>query len=330
LALDPGGRPLDPLLVVRAEEFALLAPDVRRRAAAALAATRRCTVAVAGRSGRIPGELADSVDLGLTADPDGADTQTVAVVDVPAALGALEDRFAAAPLAALSYVWLLRQSAGLPVPAALTAESAAYSTLLAGPEFGGWLAERGPARPPDDRSGRVQTRRSGDLLHVRLSRPARRNAVDAAMRDALLAALAPAQWDRALRVELSGEGPTFSAGGDLDEFGSAVDPASAHVLRLGASVAEVLSQLRDRVTVRVHGTCLGAGFELPCFAGRVVAAPDTRLGLPELSMGLIPGAGGTASVVRRAGRWRAAWLGLTGTRIDARTALDWGLVDEIA
>jgi hypothetical protein len=329
LALDPGGRPFDPLLVVSAEEFALLRPDDRRRVAAALRATRRCTVAVAGACGLVPGELAESVDLGLTAGPDVADPRTVVVADVPAALGVLADRFAATPLAALTYVWLLRQSTGLPVPAALTAESAAYSTLLGGPEFAGWLAGRGPARPPDDRADRVQTRRSGEVLHVRLSRPARRNAVDAAMRDALLAALAPAQWDPALLVEISGDGPAFSAGGDLDEFGSAVDPASAHVLRLGASVAEVLDQLRDRVTVRVHGMCLGAGFELPCFAGRVLAAPDTRLGLPELSMGLIPGAGGTVSVVRRAGRWRAAWLGLTGTRLDARTALDWGLVDGI-
>jgi enoyl-CoA hydratase/carnithine racemase len=170
---------------------------------------------------------------------------------------------------------------------------------------------------------------SGDVLSVRLTRPARRNAVDAAMRDALLAALAPAEWDPGLQVDISGAGASFSAGGDLDEFGSAVDPASAHVLRLGASVAEVIHRLRDRVTVRVHGTCLGAGFELPSFAGRVVAAPDTVLGLPELTMGLIPGAGGTVGIVRRTGRWRAAWLGLTGTRLDAVTAREWGLVDEI-
>jgi hypothetical protein len=329
LTLGPGGRPVDPLLPVSAEEFAQLPPEDRSRAGAALRATRRCTVAVAGASGQVTGELAGSVDVVLTGRPAAVGTGAVEVPDVPAALGVLADRFAVTPLAALTYLWLLRQSADLPVPAALSAESAAYSTLLAGPEFARWLAGRGPARAPDDRAGRVESRRSGDVLHLRLTRPARRNAVDAAMRDALLAALAPAQWDPALRVVISGEGPTFSAGGDLDEFGSAVDPASAHVLRLGASVAEVLSQLRDRVTVQVHGTCLGAGFELPCFAGRVLAAPDTRLGLPELSMGLIPGAGGTVSIVRRAGRRRAAWLGLTGARLDARTALDWGLVDGI-
>jgi enoyl-CoA hydratase/carnithine racemase len=329
LALDATGRPVDPLLVVDVREFAALPAAARRRAVTALRGSRRCTVAVAPGTGRVPGELAAAVDLGLTAAGGTPDARTIAVPDVGEALGTLAERFAATPLAALTYVWLLRQSAGLPVPAALSAESAAYSTLLAGPEFADWLAARGPAREPDDRSSRVVSNRVGDVLHVRLDRPARRNAVDAAMRDALLAALTPAEWDRNLLVEITGAGPAFSAGGDLDEFGSAPDPARAHVVRLGASVAEAVHRMRDRVTVRVHGTCLGAGFELPCFAGRVLAAPDTRLGLPELAMGLIPGAGGTVSIVRRAGRWRAAWLGLTGTRVDARTALAWGLVDEV-
>ncbi|MGY1772476.1 enoyl-CoA hydratase/isomerase family protein [Blastococcus sp. SYSU D00813] len=328
LALDGAGRPVDPLLLVDAGEFTALPADARRRAVTALRGSRRCTVALAGGPERVPGELAQAVDLCLTADGPG-DARTVAVPDLAAAVTALAGRFAATPLAALTYVWLLRQSAGLPVPAALSAESAAYSTLLAGPEFARWLAARGPAREPDDRTHRVVSTRVGDVLHVRLDRPARRNAVDAAMRDALLAALAPAEWDPHLLVEVTGAGPSFSAGGDLDEFGSAPDPARAHVVRLGASVAEAVHRLRDRVTVRVHGTCLGAGFELPCFAGRVLAAPDTRLGLPELAMGLIPGAGGTVSVVRRAGRWRTAWLGLTGTRVDAATALAWGLVDEV-
>jgi len=327
LELDVRGRPVDPLLAVSADEFTTLDDAARRRVVAALRGTRRATVAVAGPGLRVPGELAQAVDLSLAVG--SSDGRVITVPDPLAALAALDDRFAATPLAALTYTWLLRQSAGLPVPAALSAESAAYSTLLAGPEFASWLAGRGAPRPPDDRSERVATSLSGDVLSVRLTRPARRNAVDAAMRDALLAALAAAEWDPLLQVEISGAGPSFSAGGDLDEFGTAVDPAGAHVLRLGASVAEVLHRMRDRVTVRVHGTCLGAGFELPTFAGRVVASPDTVLGLPELAMGLIPGAGGTVGIVRRAGRWRAAWLGLTGTRVDAATARGWGLVDEI-
>jgi len=61
----------------------------------------------------------------------------------------------------------------------------------------------------------------------------------------------------------------------------------------------------------------------------VMARPDTVIGLPEVSLGLIPGAGGTVSLPRRVGRHRAAWLALTGRTIDAATALAWGLVDEL-
>jgi enoyl-CoA hydratase/carnithine racemase len=61
----------------------------------------------------------------------------------------------------------------------------------------------------------------------------------------------------------------------------------------------------------------------------VVAQPDAVFGLPELALGLIPGAGGTVSVTRRIGRWRTAYLVLSGRAIDAATALAWGLVDEI-
>ena len=62
----------------------------------------------------------------------------------------------------------------------------------------------------------------------------------------------------------------------------------------------------------------------------MVARPDASFWLPELSLGLVPGAGGTVSLPRRIGRQRTAWLALSGRAIDAQTALDWGLVDELA
>jgi len=79
----------------------------------------------------------------------------------------------------------------------------------------------------------------------------------------------------------------------------------------------------------VHGACVGAGVELPAFAARVLARANVLFQLPEVSMGLVPGAGGTASIARRIGRQRTAWMALSGARIDAETAIDWGLVDEI-
>ncbi len=81
--------------------------------------------------------------------------------------------------------------------------------------------------------------------------------------------------------------------------------------------------------VGLHGACLGAGIELPAFAGRVVAADDARLGLPELDLGLVPGAGGTVSLPARIGRHRTLRLLLMGGTISAPVALEWGLVDEV-
>ena len=85
----------------------------------------------------------------------------------------------------------------------------------------------------------------------------------------------------------------------------------------------------DRVRADLHGACVGAGIELPAYARRVVAREDAFFELPEVSMGLVPGAGGTASLPRRIGRQRTACLALSGRRLDAATALGWGLVDEL-
>ena len=74
---------------------------------------------------------------------------------------------------------------------------------------------------------------------------------------------------------------------------------------------------------------MGSGIEMAAFARNVIARHDTRIALPEVSLGLIPGAGGTVSLPRRIGRHRTALLGLSGTVISASTALRWGLVDEI-
>ena len=121
----------------------------------------------------------------------------------------------------------------------------------------------------------------------------------------------------------------FCSGGDLDEFGTATDVTVAHLIRLERSVAARIARCRDRVSVHLHGACVGAGVELPAFAGAVSAEPDTMMSLPELRMGLVPGAGGTVGITRRIGRWRTAYLALRGEPLDAATACDWGLVDQV-
>jgi Enoyl-CoA hydratase/isomerase len=232
------------------------------------------------------------------------------------------------PVAGTALALLLRSASALDGPAGLVAESATYSALQAGGEFVRWRASR-PARAPEPGTARVRVERSDDELRIVLTRPARRNAVDWRMRDALAAALAQVPAERSVRVVLDGDGPDFCAGGDLDELGSRPDPAVAHLIRLTRSPAMLLHRLGRRTTAYLHGACLGAGIELPAFAGRVYAAEDTRIGLPEVGLGLLPGAGGTVSLPRRIGRWRTAFLALTGQPVDARLALRWGLIDAI-
>jgi enoyl-CoA hydratase/carnithine racemase len=172
--------------------------------------------------------------------------------------------------------------------------------------------------------------RDGDVLHITLNRPERRNAYGAQLRDALVAALDVALYDPDVRVVLDGAGPCFCAGGDLAEFGTVPDAATGHLIRTRHGAARPLHALAARTEVRVHGPCVGAGVELAAFAGRVVAAPGTTFRLPEVGMGLIPGAGGTVSLPRRIGVPRTLHLALTGAELDVETALAWGLVDEIS
>lgn len=221
-----------------------------------------------------------------------------------------------------------------PTLAAVVTESLAYSTLQASPEFARWLAERGPARMPEI-ADPVLTERDGNTLRIRLNRPQRHNAFSTDARAALLEALTVAQLDPSVdEVVLSGNGPSFCSGGDLAEFGTFTDPANAHVARTRYSPALALDELTARLgaacRAEVHGQVLGSGLEIAAFCGRVVAQPGSAFGLPELSLGLIPGAGGTISVTRRIGRWRTAYLVISGETIDPLTALRWRLVDQIA
>lgn len=246
---------------------------------------------------------------------------------IDAAIATLADAVAADPQAAVTLVQVLRLGRGRSLVEGLTVESLAYATLQAGAEHRAWLAAA-PARRPAVSKEPVRLARDGDTLAVTLDRPEVRNAVDAATRDALVAAFDVAvQAD--LRVELRGAGPDFCSGGDLAEFGTTPDPATAHLVRTTRSPARALAAVAERTTVFLHGACIGAGIELAALAGRVVAAPGTSIRLPEVAMGLIPGAGGTATIPRRIGAERTAWLALTGLPLDAETAAAWSLVDVI-
>lgn len=300
----------DPLLVVDLAG----AGDVPAGAVDAALRGRPVVAAAVGAS-RADERLARAFDL-VVADDASLETLACAV--------------AAHPIAAVSLTVLLRSSEDRGLTDGLAAESATYSLLQAGEDHRRWLAGRDqrPTYPAPSRPC-VNARRIDDTLRLTLDRPEVHNALSAQMRDELLEALAVASLDRDVAVVLDGAGPSFCSGGDLNEFGTRPDPATAHVIRLARSLGRAIASVADRMTVRVHGTCVGAGVELPAFAGRVVADPRTRFWLPEIAMGLLPGAGGTVSITRRIGRQRLAHLALTGATIDAPTAAAWGLVDAV-
>jgi enoyl-CoA hydratase/carnithine racemase len=274
------------------------------------------------------------VELVLVSAGTVADEAEVGVDDPDAARARIEAAVQANPQAAAVLMPVVRSSLSHDVESALAFESLAYSTLLTGNEFRRWLQRRGPRPLPPVVTDPVRVRRESlhggrDLLHVTLNRPDRRNAYGAQMRDALVEGLAIALADTDLDVVLDGAGPCFCAGGDLDEFGTAPDPVTAHLIRTRAGAALPLHQLADRLEASIHGPCIGAGIELPAFAGQVVAAQGTTFRLPELGMGLIPGAGGTVSIPRRIGVHRTLYLALSGDTLDVDTALAWGLVDDV-
>lgn len=268
-------------------------------------------------------------DVLLTTAPDPPAPWVVAPVDQ--AQVRLAAAVARTPHAAAILRQVLRATELLTVDAALTIESLAYSTLLGGAAFRDWLQSRSVPAGGTSAPSPVRYDRDAAGVTITLDSPATRNATDAAMRDALCAMLGaviddPSRPDLVLR----GAGRCFSTGGAIGEFGHADDLALAHTVRTLRSPAALLHKLGRRATVIQHGVSIGAGVEIAAAAAHRVATRDASFQMPELRMGLIPGAGGTVTVPRAIGRHRASWLMLTGQRIGAPLALRWGLIHQIA
>lgn len=281
------------------------------------------------RAGPLPDLGLDAFDILLSADP-GAPAPWVGLQadGLEPAIEGLRTAVAAQPVAAAVLAQVLRAGPGLGFGEALALESLAYSMLLASEGFRAWRAAHPPPLRNDHDQPRVAVERDGDQLSIRLTRPGANNAVDARMRDALCEALEFALVDPdAASVTLSGEGRAFSEGGDLAEFGGFGDPGLAHLVRTLRSPAALLHRLGPRASAVLHGACIGSGLEIPAAAARIVARRHSFFRLPEVGMGLIPGAGGTVAIPRRIGRHRTCYMAISGVDLRLSTALAWGLVD---
>jgi enoyl-CoA hydratase/3-hydroxypropionyl-coenzyme A dehydratase len=179
----------------------------------------------------------------------------------------------------------------------------------------------------------IECSRRGAIAHVVLNRPKVVNAFNIRMRDELYEALEWARDDAEVRVVvLRGAGRRgFCAGADLTEFGTAPSQTIARKVRWERDLWGLMHEFRKPIVAAVHGYVIGTGVEMACFCDVRLAARDAQFGMPELSLGLIPAAGGSQTIPRDIGLSKAMELFLArpARRLRAEEALAVGLVHRV-
>ncbi|HLX97308.1 MAG TPA: 3-hydroxyacyl-CoA dehydrogenase NAD-binding domain-containing protein [Roseiarcus sp.] len=151
------------------------------------------------------------------------------------------------------------------------------------------------------------------------------NALSQAVREGLKRGVETAEANGAVKaIVIICGGRTFIAGADISEFGKPPAPPNL------PGVLDRIENASKPVVAALHGTALGGGFEVALTAHYRIAVPSAKCGLPEIKLGLIPGAGGTQRLPRLIGVEKALDVILTGAPFGAREAKDWGVVDELA
>ena len=170
------------------------------------------------------------------------------------------------------------------------------------------------------------------ILTLTIHRPEALNALNRNVIDALSAALEAAQDNDDVRViVLTGAGEkAFVAGADIKEFADFDQAQGEDLARRGQrDLFDRVEQSRKPVVAAVNGFALGGGLELAMAAHVRIASSNARMGLPEVSLGVIPGYGGTQRLAQIVGKGKAMEMVLTGGMIDAEAALACGLVNQV-
>ena len=177
---------------------------------------------------------------------------------------------------------------------------------------------------PDSGAAVVRSARHGDVLCITIDNPPV-NAISTAVRRGLQEAIEAADADgTAKAILIVGEGSNFVAGADIREFGKEPQPPFL------PDVCNRIEACGKPVVASIRGAALGGGLEIALAAHYRVALPDAKLGLPEVQLGLLPGAGGTVRTPRLIGAQAALELMLSGRHVKAKEALSLGLVDHLA
>jgi enoyl-CoA hydratase/carnithine racemase len=174
----------------------------------------------------------------------------------------------------------------------------------------------------------VEVERSGDFATVTMNRPERRNALSLAHMRELITAFHEIGQSDARGIVLAGRGPVFSAGHDFADVAGADLTEVRSLLATCTDLMTLMQQVPQPVVARVHGLATAAGCQLVASADLAVASENARFAAPG-------GQGGwfchtpMVAIARNVGRKRAVELAMSGDAIDARTALDWGLVNQV-
>jgi 3-hydroxyacyl-CoA dehydrogenase len=169
----------------------------------------------------------------------------------------------------------------------------------------------------------ISTHKHGDVLIVLSNNPPV-NALSTAVRQGLVDAIAEAEADDGVNaVVIACEGQTFFAGADITEFGK---PPQQPWLPM---VVDTIENCSKPVVAAIHGTALGGGLEVALGCHYRVADRGSKLGTPEVKLGLLPGAGGTQRLPRVAGVRKALEMCATGNPLGAKEAFECGLVDRL-
>ncbi|MEM7407501.1 MAG: enoyl-CoA hydratase/isomerase family protein [Pseudomonadota bacterium] len=187
------------------------------------------------------------------------------------------------------------------------------------------MARHSNADQPDE--ALLVTEAAEDHIWVRLNRPSKRNALNAALRAALRDAMRHAR-DRCKVVVITGTDGVFCGGIDLKEVQREAQSGSTAAL---TDWRELNLEIRAHPAIfiaAVNGLALGGGVTLTGVCDLAIAAADATFGMPEVGFGMYPNPAGPAAQLNLA-RKRAAWLVLTAERIDAATAQQWGMLNEV-
>ena len=174
----------------------------------------------------------------------------------------------------------------------------------------------------------VTVRRKGAVATVTISRPDKRNALDAETRHELVEAFTALRGDKRVRVVvLTGSGKAFVSGADVSEFVGKTPVAILDGLIHEPAIIDIVDQFPKPVIAMINGYCLGSGNELAMACDIRIASEEARFGQPEVNLGMIPGGGATQRLPRMIGMGKALLMMFTGQILDSTEALRIGLVD---